>query len=163
MRPENRAETSCCSCPCSFIRCDHDCVSLCQCCLKVVVGRSNLHEHSTVCRFASTSNFKPYRLPPYAIIGGRPPPRRSFVCYTFSLASPESEDCLTKLGYESGVEIHIDCIDIQRKPRIDLSKKAERDKIAQAIKSGVYGAILLSPPGSTFSRRPGPSASAELR
>ena len=55
-------------------------------------------------------------------------------------------DCLTKLSYEQGVDTHVDCIDIQRKPRIDLSKTKERDRILQAIRAGAYDAILLSPP-----------------
>ena len=66
----------------------------------------------------------------------------------------DMRDCLAKLGHEQGVDIQIDCIDIQRKPRIDLSKKKERDKLLQAIRSGAYDAILLSPPCSTFSRAP---------
>ena len=60
----------------------------------------------------------------------------------------------TKLGYEQGIDIQIVCIDIQRKPRIDLSKTKERDKLLQAIRAGAYDAILPSPPCSTFSRAP---------
>ena len=66
----------------------------------------------------------------------------------------EMRDCLPKLGYENGIDIQVDCTDIQRKPRINLSKRAEREKILQAIKAGIYDAILLSPPCSTFSRAP---------
>ena len=35
-------------------------------------------------------------------------------------------DCLTKLGFESGVEIHVDCIDIQRKPWTICPRKAKK-------------------------------------
>ena len=66
----------------------------------------------------------------------------------------DMRDCLTKLGYEQGIDIHIDCIDRQRKPRIDLSKTKEREKLLQAIRAGAYDTILLSPPYSTFSRAP---------
>ena len=57
----------------------------------------------------------------------------------------DMRDCLTKLGYEQGVDIDIHCVDIQRKPRIDLSKTKEREKLLQAIRAGAYDAILLSP------------------
>ena len=85
-----------------------------------------------------------------------PGARKMRVLYLFA-GQPhkwDMRDCLTKLGYEQGVDIHIDCIDIQRKPRIDLSKTKEREKILQAIRAGAYDAILLSPPRSTFSRAP---------
>ena len=49
-------------------------------------------------------------------------------------------------------DIQVHCVDIQRKPRTDLSKKNERDKLLKAIRSGENDAILLSPPCSTFSR-----------
>ena len=38
----------------------------------------------------------------------------------------DMRECLTKLGYEQGIDIQIDCIDIQRKPQIDLSKTKEQ-------------------------------------
>ena len=66
----------------------------------------------------------------------------------------DMRDCLIKLGYENGGDIHVDCVDLQRKPWTDLSKKREREKIRRLIRSGIYDAILLSPPCSTFSRAP---------
>ena len=66
----------------------------------------------------------------------------------------DMRDCLTKLSYEQGIDTHVDCIDMQRKPRVDLSKTKEREKLLQAIRAGAYDAILLSPPCSTFSRAP---------
>ena len=63
-------------------------------------------------------------------------------------------DCLTKLGYENGVEIRVDCIDVQRKPWTDLSKKSERGNTLQKVRSGAYDAILPSPSCSTFSIEP---------
>ena len=85
-----------------------------------------------------------------------PSKRKIRVLYLFASRPRkwDMRDCLTKLGYEQGVDIQIDCVDIQRKPRIDLSKTKEREKLLQAIQAGAYDAILLSPPRSTFSRAP---------
>ena len=74
-------------------------------------------------------------------------------------------ECLTQLGLHQKVDTQVDCIDIQRKPRIDLSKTAERDELLKATRAGAYDAILPSPPCFTFSRVPwanfrGPGQSA---
>ena len=66
----------------------------------------------------------------------------------------DMRECLTQLGLHQGVDIQVDCVDVQRKPRIDLSKTAKRDKLLKAIRAGAYDAILLSPPCSAFSRAP---------
>ena len=62
--------------------------------------------------------------------------------------------CLKALCEISGYKLVVDCIDIKRRPRIDLSYSKQRKKILEKIKSGYYDAVLLSPPCSTFSRAP---------
>ena len=62
--------------------------------------------------------------------------------------------CLVRLGFLKNVEITVDCIDIQRKPRVDLCQSKQRAKLLEKIEAGAAGAydvILLSPPCSTFS------------
>ena len=46
------------------------------------------------------------------------------------------------------------CVDIQRRPSVDLAKTKERCKLLARIRSKEFNAILLSPPCSTFSRAP---------
>ena len=53
-----------------------------------------------------------------------------------------------------GYKLRITCVDIQRKPRIDLAKTKERQKLLARIRAQDFDAILLSPPCSTFSRAP---------
>ena len=62
--------------------------------------------------------------------------------------------CLKALCEISGYKLVVDCVDIKRKPRVDLSYSKQRKKILDKIRSGCYDAILLSPPCSTFSRAP---------
>ena len=62
--------------------------------------------------------------------------------------------CLKTLCEISGYKLAMECVDIKRKPRVDLSYSKQRKKILDKIRSGCYDAILLSPPCSTFSRAP---------
>ena len=61
-------------------------------------------------------------------------------------------DCLQQLA--SGYKVHMTCVDIQRRPSVDLAKTRERCKLLARILSKEFDAILLSPPCSTFSRAP---------
>ena len=61
-------------------------------------------------------------------------------------------DCLQQLA--SGYEIRMTCVDIQRRPSIDLAKSKQRAKLLARIRAKEFDAILLSPPRSTFSRAP---------
>ena len=54
----------------------------------------------------------------------------------------------------AGRKLHITCVDIQRKPSIDLAKSKERQRLLTRIRAQEFDAILLSPPCSTFSRAP---------
>ena len=60
--------------------------------------------------------------------------------------------CLQEMCRTSGYKLDMDCIDIKRKPRVDLSYSKQRKKILKKMKAGAYDAILLSPPCSTFTR-----------
>ena len=60
--------------------------------------------------------------------------------------------CLQKVCRASGYKLSIECIDIQRRPRIDLSYSKQRRRILDKTRSGSYDAILMSPPCSTFTR-----------
>ena len=62
------------------------------------------------------------------------------------------QSCLKQLCATEGLSLEMLCIDIKRKPWIDLSLSKERDKLLKQIKQGGFDAILLSPPCSTFSR-----------
>ena len=78
------------------------------------------------------------------------------VLYLFS-GVPRQHDmtsCLKALCELSGYKLSVHCVDIKRKPRVDLSYSKQRKKILGQIKSRCYDAILLSPPCSTFSRAP---------
>ena len=78
------------------------------------------------------------------------------VLYLFS-GVPRQHDmtsCLKALCELSGYKLSVHCVDIKRKPRVDLSYSKQREKILEQIKSRCYDAILLSPPCSTFSRAP---------
>ena len=54
----------------------------------------------------------------------------------------------------AGCKLRITCVDIQRKPSIDLAKSKERQGLLPRIRAQEFHAILLSPPCSTFSRAP---------
>ena len=62
------------------------------------------------------------------------------------------QSCLKQLCATEGLNLEMLCIDIKRKPWIDLSKSKERDKLWEQIKQEKFDAILVSPPCSTFSR-----------
>ena len=61
-------------------------------------------------------------------------------------------DCLQQLA--NGYKIRMTCVDIQRKPSVDLANSKERQKLLARIRAKEFNAILLSPPCSTFSRAP---------
>ena len=76
------------------------------------------------------------------------------VLYLFS-GTPRKHDmtsCLQEVCRASGYKLSIECVDIQRRPRIDLSYSKQRRRILDKIRSGSYDAILMSPPCSTFTR-----------
>ena len=76
------------------------------------------------------------------------------VLYVFS-GTPRKHDmtsCLQEMCRVSGYKLAMECIDIKRKPRVDLSYSKQRNRILNKIKAGAYDAILLSPPCSTFTR-----------
>ena len=59
---------------------------------------------------------------------------------------------VAKLARARGINVIVECVDVQIGNKIDLSYTKVRQKYLDAITSGVYHAILLSPPCSTFSR-----------
>ena len=59
---------------------------------------------------------------------------------------------IAKLAKARGMNVVVECVDVQIGNKIDLSYAKVRQKNLDAITSGVYHAILLSPPCSTFSR-----------
>ena len=61
-------------------------------------------------------------------------------------------DCLHQLA--NGYKIRMTCVDIQRRPSVDLARSKEREKLLAGIRAKEFEAILLSPPCSTFSRAP---------
>ena len=60
--------------------------------------------------------------------------------------------CLQQLATD--YKVRMNCVDIQRKPSVDLAKSKERRKLLDRIRAKEFDAILLSPPCSTFSRAP---------
>ena len=62
------------------------------------------------------------------------------------------QSCLKQLCATEGLNLEMLCIDIKRKPWIDLSQSRERDRLLEQIKQGKFDAIIVSPPCSTFSR-----------
>ena len=62
------------------------------------------------------------------------------------------QSCLKQLCATEGLNLEMLCVDIKRKPWIDLSQSRERDKLVEQIKQGMFDAIIISPPCSTFSR-----------
>ena len=59
---------------------------------------------------------------------------------------------LAKLAKKKDMNIIVECVDVQVGRKIDLSYAKVRQKYLDAIRAGIYQAILLSPPCSTFSR-----------
>ena len=62
------------------------------------------------------------------------------------------QSCLKQLCATEGLNLEMLCVDIKRKPWIDLSHTREQDKLMGQIKQGAFDAIIISPPCSTFSR-----------
>ena len=61
-------------------------------------------------------------------------------------------ECLHQQAW--GYKLRMTCVDIQRKPKVDLARTQERHKLLARIRAQEFDAILLSPPCSTFSRAP---------
>ena len=61
-------------------------------------------------------------------------------------------ECLHQQAW--GYRLRMTCVDIQRRPKIDLARTQERHKLLERIQAQEFDAILLSPPCSTFSRAP---------
>ena len=59
---------------------------------------------------------------------------------------------IAKLAKAKGKIVTVERVDVQVGNKMDLSYAKIRQKYLDAIKSGVYQAILISPPCSTFSR-----------
>ena len=75
------------------------------------------------------------------------------VLYLFA-GKPRPGDMTQFLQQQSrGFKLRITCVDIQRKPSVDLAKTKERQKLLARIRAQEFDAIL-SPPCSTFSRAP---------
>ena len=53
-----------------------------------------------------------------------------------------------------GYTVRLTCVDIQRKPSVDLAPSKQRKQFRDRIRAKEFDAILLSPPCSTFSRAP---------
>ena len=62
------------------------------------------------------------------------------------------QSCLKQLCATEGLNLEMLCVDIKRKPWIDLSRTRERDKLKEQIRRADFDAIIISPPCSTFSR-----------
>ena len=52
------------------------------------------------------------------------------------------QSCLKQLCATEGLNLEMLCIDIKRKPWIDLSQSRERDKLVEQIKQGMFDAII---------------------
>lgn len=61
-------------------------------------------------------------------------------------------EVLKVLAFEHGMEVEIDEVDICRDPSQDMAILAHQQKILQAVEQGLYSAILITPPCSTWSR-----------
>ena len=61
-------------------------------------------------------------------------------------------DYLRKKAAKFHVQVEIHEVDIQRSRRMDLTSPKVQKRHLQAIDSGVYDAVILTPPCSTFSR-----------
>ena len=76
------------------------------------------------------------------------------VLYLFA-GKPRQGDMTQCLQQQAaGCKLHITCVDIQRKPSIDLAKSKESQRLVTRIRAQEFHAILLSPPCSNFSRAP---------
>ena len=76
------------------------------------------------------------------------------VLYLFA-GIPRQGDMTQCLQQQAGgYKIRMTCVDIQRRPSVDLAKSKERQKLLARIQAKECNAILLSPPCSTFSRAP---------
>ena len=76
------------------------------------------------------------------------------VLYLFA-GKPRQGDMTQCLQQQAmGYKIRMTCVDIQRRPSVDLAKSKERQKLLARIRAQEFDAILLSPPCSTFSRAP---------
>ena len=64
----------------------------------------------------------------------------------------DMQSCLKQLCATEGLNLDMLCVDIKRRPWIDLSNTKEREKLLEQIRQGKFDAIILSPPCSTFSR-----------
>ena len=82
------------------------------------------------------------------------PPQTAAAVFSGVPRQHDMTSCLKALCELSGYKLSVHCVDIKRKPRVDLSYSKQRKKILEQIKSRCYDAILLSPPCSTFSRAP---------
>ena len=60
------------------------------------------------------------------------------------------QSCLKQLCATEGLDLQMLCVDIKRKPWIDLSHTRERDRLVEQIKRGAFDAIIISPPCSTW-------------
>ena len=76
------------------------------------------------------------------------------VLYPFA-GKPRPGDMTQCLQQRSlGYNLRVTCVDIQRKPSVDLAKTKERQKLLARIRAQEFHATLISPPCSTFSRAP---------
>ena len=50
------------------------------------------------------------------------------------------------------MKVQVDMVDIRVRPHLDVTKRAVQQSLLNKIKAGVYAAIILSPPCSTFTR-----------
>ena len=57
-----------------------------------------------------------------------------------------------KLAAKWQLKVQIDMVDIKVRPHLDVTKRAVQQSLLNKIKAGVYAAIILSPPCSTFTR-----------
>ena len=57
-----------------------------------------------------------------------------------------------KLAAKWHLKVQIDMVDIKVRPHLDMTKRAVQQSLLNKIKAGVYAAIILSPPSSTFTR-----------
>ena len=53
------------------------------------------------------------------------------------------QSCLKQLCATEGLNLEMLCVDIKRKPWIDLSQSRERDKLLGQIKQGMFDAIII--------------------
>lgn len=61
-------------------------------------------------------------------------------------------DFLRKKAAKFHIQVEVHEVDIQRSKRMDLTNPKVQKRLLQAIDAGVYDAVILTPPCSTFSR-----------